>query len=92
MSTYSIETDCTHCDHVFEVDRELAGSIQNCPACGRATEIGGENDPLWTFVSFSARGAACVGAIWVYYAFGPVPGVLAMLGAGALLLILRASL
>ena len=54
-------TSCEHCAHRFEVRRAAAGSLQNCPSCGKATRIPGESDPAWLPVQLIALGL-CVAA------------------------------
>lgn len=92
MAERSLETRCTHCAHAFELPHHLAGSLQNCPSCQRATQVEGDYDPVWKAVSLGARLAVFVAVGVVYSLHGLGPAV-AALGVGvALLLVVRLCL
>ena len=88
----AILTSCEHCAHRFEVPRAAAGSLQNCPSCGKATRIPGESDPAW--VPFQLIVAAlCVAAgVLALLGSGPVAGFAVGGGLLAAALLLRAAL
>lgn len=88
MAERVVETRCTHCEHTFELSHRLAGSLQNCPSCQRATQIEGDYDPVWKFASLGARLAVLVvfSVILSLNGFGPAMVALGI-GLGLLLLV-----
>ena len=43
-----IDAFCQSCGARFDVPKDKAGAIVNCPECGKAVEVEGTNDLLWT--------------------------------------------
>lgn len=77
---------------MFPVAKSAAGSLQNCPECGRATSVGGENDPLWTVIKGAAVLGLVVASVLVYQIGGPVAGAAVFLVGAAILGLVRAAL
>lgn len=79
---------CEHCAYRFEVRRTAAGSLQNCPSCGKATKIAGSFDPSWEAAQALAVVLCLAAGALVGLAAGPVWGGVAavsLLGLAALL-------
>lgn len=77
---------------MFPLHKSAAGSLQNCPECGLATQVGGENDRLWTAI----KGAAVLGLVLAgalaYQIAGPTTGAAVFLVGAAILGLVRAGL
>lgn len=88
-----ILTSCEHCAHRFEVPRSAAGSLWNCPSCGRATRIPGESDPAWVPFQLIVAGLCVAAGVIVSLGSGQVGAGFAV-GGGLLAaaLLLRAAL
>ncbi len=85
----SIEVVCD-CGHVADAGDHLAGGIMNCPACGRAIEVPGLNDPLWRLAQAVAAVIWAGGTALAYAAGGPLAaGLTAIILASAFWLISR---
>ena len=83
--TTSLPTQCPHCRNAFEVGKELAGGITNCPRCGKSVEVTGLRDPIWRIVQLlGALGAGAFG-VMIGLAHGPLAGIGAGAGAAGLL-------
>jgi len=87
-----VTVHCARCGHRFEVPGRLAGSIQNCPACGRATEVSGSFDPTWTAVRWLAVAASLAAATIAWGAFGPLAAVGALAACAGVALVVRLAL
>ena len=85
-------TSCEHCAHRFEVRRAAAGSLQNCPSCGKATRIPGESDPAWLPVQLIALGLCVAAGVLAFLVSGPVTGLAVGGGLLAAAFLLRAAL
>ncbi len=85
-------TSCEHCAHRFEVPRAAAGSLQNCPACGKATRIPGESDPTWVPFQLIVAGLCVAAGVVAFLGSGPLAGLAVGGGLLAAGLLLRAAL
>lgn len=70
---------------MFPLPKSAAGSLQNCPECGRATKIAGENDPVWAGVRGIAVFGLVLATVLAHQVAGPAAG-LAMFVVGVLIL------
>ena len=69
MSGRTLEVWCEHCGTRADVSSSLAGAIINCSSCGRAIEVPGTRDTLWTLVKIAGvAGAVAVGLLVAYFA------------------------
>jgi len=87
-----VTVHCARCGHRFEAPGRLAGSIQNCPSCGGATDIPGSFDPTWTALRALAAVASISVAAIVWGASGPLAGAGALAVCACLALLVRLSL
>jgi hypothetical protein len=85
-------TSCAHCGHDFQAPPHQAGSLQNCPGCGKATAVAGENDPLWKAVRLGSVAALVGAATLVHGVHGPLASLGMLAGGAALLLVARQAL
>ena len=85
-------TSCEHCSHRFEVPGAAAGSLQNCPSCGRATRIPGESDPAWVPFQLIVLGLCIAAGALAFLGSGPVAGFAVGGGLLAAASLLRAAL
>lgn len=87
-----VTVHCERCGHRFDVAGELAGSIQNCPSCGRATEVDGSFDPVWDAARVVAAFAALIAVGLAWSAFGPLAAVGVLGASAAIALVVRLAL
>ena len=67
------------CGKMFEVPRQQAGGIVNCPGCGKAVEVPGLNDPLWRLL----QGIALLAIVAVTVLTSRVAGLPTGIASGA---------
>lgn len=87
-----IITICEHCAHRFEVPGVAAGSLQNCPSCGKATRIPGESDPAWAPLQLIVLSLCVAAGVIALLGSGPVAGFAVGGGLLAAAFLLRAAL
>lgn len=85
-------TACEHCGHRFEVAGTAAGSLQNCPSCGKATRVAGDFDPTWTAFKFIVLAMCAVAGAVAFAVAGPLAGLAVGGGLLALAFVLRTAL
>jgi len=59
------------------VPSTLTGGITNCPECGKATEVGGLDDPLWRLSQVGGLLLAAGIGVACYLSLGPTVGWIA---------------
>jgi len=77
---------------MFPLPKSAAGSLQNCPECGRATKIAGDNDPLWAGVQGMAVFGLVLATVLAFQVAGPAAGLSALVAGGLILGAVRAAL